>query len=147
MSAVLPWGDFHHLGVATQGIARESAPWRALGYVEEGPVFEDPVQGVAGQFFAGAGPRIELLENLPGSSTLTPWLDAGIKVYHSAYEVHDLAAALERARAERARLIVAPVPAVAFGGRRICFLALRGGWIVELIETALPAQAPAGEAR
>ena len=100
----------------------------------EQAAFADPIQGVQGCFMVGAGPRIELLENLPGADTLTPWLSAGIKMYHLAYEVNDIHAALVWARERRGIVKVSPVPAVAFGGRLIAFVFFRNGLLTEFIE-------------
>lgn len=130
--------EFHHLGYATRGIDREIEPLTLLGYRETGVRFADPVQGIAGCFVEGPGPRIELLENLPGSKTLTPWLDAGVKLYHFAYMVADLERALAWAATVRSRVVAPPVPATAFGGRRICFVMFRNGLLLELIERHLP---------
>jgi methylmalonyl-CoA/ethylmalonyl-CoA epimerase len=125
---------FHHLGYACAALAKDQAQFEQLGYRLEGEPFADPIQGVAGVFLTGPGPRVELLENLPGSTTLDVWLAKGVKVYHFAYEVDDLAAALAWARAQRAVVTVAPVPAVAFGGRPITFVMLRTGLMIEFIE-------------
>lgn len=127
---------FHHLGYATRSIDREFAVLSHAGYGAESLDFEDPIQGVRGRFVVGAGPRIELLENLPGRATLDPFLDAGTKLYHLAYEIDRMDEGLAWARAGRARITVSPVPAVAFGGRSIAFVMFRNGLIVELIERA-----------
>jgi len=133
--AELPEGyEFHHVGYATASLEKERPFFAFLGYRQEGEDFADPVQGVAGCFLVGPGPRIELLENLPGAETLTPWLNAGIKMYHFAYLVADIEGALEWARSQRARVTVAPVAAVAFGGRRISFVMFRNGLMLEFIE-------------
>lgn len=134
---VLPDGyDFHHIGCATTSIEKEQRFFAFLGYSPEGEAFLDRIQGVAGCFLTGPGPRIELLENLPGKSTLTPWLNAGTKMYHFAYKVKDLEQALHWARGQRAKVVVAPVPAVAFGNRRISFVIFRNGLMLEFIEWA-----------
>ena len=52
---------------------------------------------------------------------------------HLALEVVDLEAAIARVVAAGGRLVIAPVPDVAFGERRIAFVYL-GGQITELIE-------------
>lgn len=135
-----PGCSFHHLGYATRSIARERAVFTTLGYRQEGEDFADPRQGVAGCFLTGPGPRIELLENLPGSDTLTPWLGQGARFYHLAYLVDRVADAVAWATAEGARVIVAPVPAVAFGGRPIAFVVFRNLLVLELIER--PAGSP-----
>lgn len=125
--------EFHHIGYATTSLAKERDFFTLLGYRQEGEIFADPIQGVAGCFLTGPGPRIELLENLPGATTLTPWLNAGIKMYHFAYQVGDLQEALAWARNQRARITVAPVPAIAFGGRNISFVMFRNGLMLEFI--------------
>lgn len=132
---VPPGFSFHHLGYACASIARERSAFELLGYQQEGGSFTDPIQAVNGCFMVGAGPRVELLENSEGSNTLTPWLDAGTKLYHLAYEVEaTLDDALRWVKRERARVVVQPVPAVAFGGRYICFVMFRQGLLLELIE-------------
>ncbi len=133
----LPEGaNFHHLGYACASLARDRAQFEQLGYRAEGEPFADETQGIAGLFMTGPGPRIELLENLPGRTTLTPWLTQGTKVYHFAYEVPSMDVALAWARGQRAVTTVKPVPAIAFGGRHIAFVMLRNGWLLEFIEQA-----------
>jgi methylmalonyl-CoA/ethylmalonyl-CoA epimerase len=136
----LPEGyEFHHIGYATASIERERTLLEFLGYRIEGESFADPVQGVAGCFLAGPGPRVELLENLSGAETLTPWIKAGVKMYHFSYLVDDIIAAIQWVRSQRAKIIVQPVPAIAFGGRSISFVMFCNGLMVEFIEKTLPA--------
>lgn len=131
----LPEGfEFHHVGYATVSTSRERAFLESLGYQLDGEPFVDPTQGVSGCFMTGPGPRIELLQNIPGADTLTPWLNSGVKMYHLAYLVGDIHAATGWARAQRARITVDSVPAVAFGGRRISFALFRNGFLLEFIE-------------
>lgn len=92
------------------------------------------MQGVAGCFIVGSGPRIELLENLSGSVMLTPWIEAGVKMYHLAYRVNDLMGALEWGHSQRAKVVVQPVQAVGFSGCRIAFMMLRNSLMLEFIE-------------
>lgn len=125
---------FHHIGYATRSLVREREFFKYLGYMQKGLEFSDPKQGVLGCFLEGPGPRIELLENLSGSDTLTPWLNAGTKMYHLAFQVEDIDHAIDWARSKRGRMTVAPVPAIAFNGRRICFFAFREGPMLEFIE-------------
>jgi methylmalonyl-CoA/ethylmalonyl-CoA epimerase len=132
----LPAGyEFHHLGYATASIEKERELFTLLGYRQEGKTFADPIQGVAGCFLTSRGPRIEILENLAGSSTLTSWLNAGIRLYHFAYLVANLEDAIAWARGLRAKVAVEPVPSVAFDGRRISFVMLRNGLMLEFIES------------
>ncbi|WP_323028820.1 VOC family protein [Castellaniella defragrans] len=128
--------EFHHIGYACRSIDKTRIPFEGLGYRQEGGCFVDPIQGVAGCFLIGRGPRIELLENLEGSETLTSWLDAGVSIYHLAYLVGRLEEGIEWARRQRGKLIAQPAPAVAFGGRLICFVMLPGRFLIEFIERA-----------
>lgn len=130
--------EFHHLGCATTSIERERGLFEAMGYQQEGELFIDPSQGIAGCFISGPGPRIELLENLPGADTLTPWLTAGVKWYHLAYEVGDMNRALDWARSHGGKVIVQPVPATAFKGRHISFVMFRNKTMLEFIHKAAP---------
>lgn len=131
----LPKGfEFHHVGYATASIQRERTLFESIGYHQEGPAFVDPTQGVAGCFLRGPGPRIELLENLGASDTLTPWIKAGIKMYHFAYWVDDIEMAIDWAKLLRAKVTVSPVPAVAFDGHLISFAMLRNGFMLEFIQ-------------
>ncbi|MEP7063563.1 MAG: VOC family protein [Betaproteobacteria bacterium] len=126
---------FHHVGVACADIESEAARLAPLGYAREADVFTDPRQGVRGVFLVGQAPRLELLEPLHGANggVLAPWLKQEIKLYHLAYETTDLAMSIERLRGERAKLVVPPIAAVAFGGRAIAFLMLANRMLVELI--------------
>jgi methylmalonyl-CoA/ethylmalonyl-CoA epimerase len=125
---------FHHLGIACRDITRESATWTALGYAPEGAPFDDPVQGITGCFFTGPGPRLELLMPLGASTVLDPWLTGGSRPYHQAFEVVDIDAHIAELEELGGRVMVDPVPAVAFDGRRISFVMLRNLALIELIE-------------
>ena len=125
---------FHHIGYATQEIQRELTVFEEIGYKKCGFEFIDEIQGVKGCFLEGDGSRIELLENLPGHSTLTPWLTSSIKAYHFAYFVTNIAEAIEHCKSKKALLISNPSSSVAFGGRLICFMMLRNRQLIELIE-------------
>ena len=87
-------------------------------------------------FLGGQSPRLELLESLGSTDVglLSPWLKEDTKLYHLAYLTRNLAQAIERIRAARAKLVVEPVPAVAFGGRDIAFLMLPNRILIELIQ-------------
>ena len=125
---------FHHLGVATRRIARERRVWEAIGYSQEGEAFSDPIQQIAGIFLAGPGPRLELLEPLPGSLVLHGWIERGVKIYHHAFEVASVPNSLDELLSLGARVVVEPVSAAAFGGRRISFVTLPSMNMIELIE-------------
>lgn len=130
--------SFHHLGFACKDIDVEKNKFLMMGYSQEGCFFEDAHQGVKGCFLVsgnGSGsPRIELLENLPGSTRLNPWLDNGSPLYHMAYVVEDIDLAIEWARNNKGKVVSAPYPAVAFDMKSVCFVVFRGGFMIEFIE-------------
>ena len=127
---------FHHVGCATTSLEVEREFFGIFGYEDEGPVFTDELQGVRGCFLAGPGPRVEILENLPNSDTLTPWLTSGVKYYHFAFLVPDVVTAQAWARAKGAKGIVDPRPAVAFEGRLISFVMFRNRALIEFIQSS-----------
>jgi methylmalonyl-CoA/ethylmalonyl-CoA epimerase len=129
--------EFHHLGYATHSVQKELVQFTAIGYIQEGPSFADPMQGVSGCFITGAGPRIELLESLPDAQILTPWLEAGIHFYHMAYLVDSMEEAMRWVVKQRARVTTPPLPSVAFSGSKIMFAMLRNRSLIELIERPL----------
>lgn len=131
---------FHHVGMVTPDVEACAALYRALGY-ETSETFHDPLQKAAivlcSRPHHAAEPLVELVAPEDPSSPVAGWLKrlrAG--AYHTCYEVADLAAAVEHLRALDFAALTTPVPAVAFGGRRIVFLfsALTG--LVELVESS-----------
>ena len=126
----------HHLGVACRNVAADSAGLERLGFVREGEDFDDRRQGIKGRFLVGPGVRFELLEDLPGSNTLAPWLASRVRIYHQAYLVDDLDSSLARLLAAGARITRPPLPAVAFGGRRVAFAMLPELMLIELVESS-----------
>jgi methylmalonyl-CoA/ethylmalonyl-CoA epimerase len=124
---------FHHVGLACLDLDSESRRLATLGYVAEGKDFNDPIQGVRGRFLNGGGPRLELLAPLTKAGVLSPWLKAGVKLYHLAYQTPNLDAELARMRSEGAKVVVPPVPAAAFEERKIVFLMMPNMLLTELI--------------
>jgi methylmalonyl-CoA/ethylmalonyl-CoA epimerase len=127
---------FHHTGIACRDLDREVRWFGNLGYDPEGSVFTDPLQGIKGQFMLLGGARIELLESLPDSHVLDPWLAHGSPLYHFGYEVSDIAKAIDLLSASGAKVVSEPKPAVAFDGRQVAFLLRSNKMLVEVIESA-----------
>ncbi|HEX8916046.1 MAG TPA: VOC family protein [Humisphaera sp.] len=135
--------EFHHLGVAVADMAAAVRDYRELfGYeVRSGP-FDDPVQRVTVCFLgrpaaaagAAAEPEIELIAPLGDDSPVRRLLKAGGGAYHTCYAVADVDAALRRARETNCLVVSGPVPAVAFGGRRIAWFYTPARQLVEVVE-------------
>lgn len=133
---------FHHVGVAchAEAFARgtERQNLDLLGYYPEGEEWLDEQLGMRGQFMvggSGAGaPRVELVAPYGEQSPVKSWLRKGVKLYHLGFMATDLSAEIERLRAQRAKLMFPPTPAVAFGNRRVAFVMLPNFLLVEIIE-------------
>jgi methylmalonyl-CoA/ethylmalonyl-CoA epimerase len=125
---------FHHIGLACASITEEGAHFSKLGFTQEGALFEDPLQKIKGCFMVLGPFRIELLEPLSGDSPLQTYLRRGVKMYHQAFLCADLSTQIDSMTRKGAQVVVPPVPAVAFGGRKISFLMLPNLLLVELIE-------------
>jgi methylmalonyl-CoA/ethylmalonyl-CoA epimerase len=125
--------EFHHLGVACERIDDETEFWTGLGYRAEGEPFVDGEQGIRARFMTGGGPRIELIEALEGSQTLSPWLKRYTKFYHMGYFAEDFDTAFEEVRSRRAVVLRAPVQSTYFGAR-IAFLLMPNSAVIEIME-------------
>lgn len=129
------FGEFHHTGMAAREFEASISLLGSLGYELEHESFIDEHQGVLGQFMILGNHRVEVLADLPGHSTLVPWLKQGELVpYHFGYLVNNLDSAILDVQGVGMRLIREPRPAVAFHGRRIAFLASRSRLLIELIQ-------------
>jgi methylmalonyl-CoA/ethylmalonyl-CoA epimerase len=125
--------SFHHLGVACPSIAGARAAYEVMGYQLEG-TFTDDIQGVTGEFLTGPAPRIELLQDLPDRSNVAPWISRRLPtVYHYAWLVPEIGAALDLVTERGARPLSEPQPSTYFGGP-IVFAMVKGKTLIELIE-------------
>jgi methylmalonyl-CoA/ethylmalonyl-CoA epimerase len=100
-------------------------------------VSEDPIQQVRVVFLdlPGSGDvKLELISPLTTTSPVARVLKLGGGLHHLCFLVPDLAGQIVKMKAERAFLIRPPVPAVAFGGRRIAWMRTREKLLVEYLE-------------
>ncbi len=133
----------HHLGVATTDlVAAQTFYQDVLGFQLESGPFDDPIQKVRVCFLRRTAHDdfvIELITPLDTASPVNGYLAKGLGAYHICYEVTDLEAAQAEMRAKKCLPISAPVPAVAFGGRRIAWWFTPTKHLIELVETQSPA--------
>lgn len=126
--------EFHHIGVAVKNIIREVPSYALLGYKPEGEIFVDQLQGVRGIFISANGqPRLELLENIENSDTLSKQINQGQRMYHTAYCVENI----EKWRGYFIRnrgKVLSPIKKSTYFGKGICFIILPNMAIIELIE-------------
>ena len=127
----------HHAGYVTASIAESVDEYvKATGLVWDGKIIHDPLQMV-NVTFLGSGDgqaMIELVEPAGKRSPVNQFLSAGGGLHHVCMEVSDLAAHIESSRAAGCTLVRVPLPAVAFGGRKIAWMKTASGALIELLQ-------------
>ncbi|MCB9664486.1 MAG: VOC family protein [Alphaproteobacteria bacterium] len=129
---------FHHQGLALKRGDKGALTFlSALGYTHGDEVY-DPLQDVRVRMCTHATlPDVEIVQPGERPGPLDRWLKHNDEiVYHLCYETSDREAALAALDAVGLRVfeLVAPVPAVLFGGRRISFHRVYGFGVVELLD-------------
>jgi len=129
----------HHIGFVVHSIQESAESFaRSLGATWDGNIVFDPVQKVHVTFFQGHNPTdplIELVEPGGPESPVSQFLKRGGGLHHLCYEVKDLDAYLGFCRSVGTIIIRPPVPAVAFGGRRIAWGVTRKRLLMEFLES------------
>lgn len=134
----VPRGSFHHVGfvvasidTSVRGIAK------SVGAEWDGIITHDPLQSVRVAFLRpkeGRDPLLELVEPAGEKSPVMTFLKRGGGLHHLCYEVDKLVEQLERSRANGGLVVRPPVPAVAFGGRRIAWFYSKEKLLIEFLE-------------
>jgi methylmalonyl-CoA/ethylmalonyl-CoA epimerase len=129
----------HHIGFVVFSIQESAEPFAlSVGATWDGKIVFDPVQKVHVTFFQGhnpADPLIELIEPGGPESPVSQFLQRGGGLHHLCYEVKDLDSQLRFCKAVGTRIIRPPVPAVAFGGRRIAWGITKKRLLMEFLES------------
>jgi methylmalonyl-CoA/ethylmalonyl-CoA epimerase len=103
----------------------------------EGEIIHDPIQQVRVAFFSPADPRnpvFELVEPAGEGSPVKAFVKKGGGLHHVCYEIDDLESGLAEARDVGFVIVSNPVPAVAFGGRRIAWIVSKRRLLMEFLE-------------
>lgn len=124
-----PGARLHHVGVAVKAIGSAATGLEPI---------HDPTQRVRVAFADVYGLRVELIEPAADDAPIARSIQRGQQLVHLCFEVDDLEGALRSARQQGCPTIHAPVPAVAFGGRRIAWIFHRALGLIELLEGATP---------
>jgi methylmalonyl-CoA/ethylmalonyl-CoA epimerase len=126
----------NHVGLAVPNIqAFLDKTMPLYGELARGPMIVNERQQVRELCLTDGATTVELLEPLADGSPLRSFLRRNPSggLLHLALDVVDLDASIARVTAAGGRLLVGPVPDVAFGERRIAFVYL-GGQVTELVE-------------
>jgi methylmalonyl-CoA/ethylmalonyl-CoA epimerase len=131
-----------HVGVAVPTLGPTTEMMSKLfGYrVISGP-FDDPIQKVSVNFLTTTEDdvaEIELIAPLTEDSPIKAMLAKnGGGAYHLCFETSDIDKALEHAKSNGCIIVSPPVPAVAFGGRRIAWIYTSSRQLFELVEASI----------
>jgi len=128
----------HHVGFVLASIEESAGSFaRSLGATWDGNIVFDPLQKVRVTFLGGTtgtDPLIELVEPAGPGSPVSRFLEQRGGLHHLCYEVEDLESHLAFCKSVGTIVIRPPVPAVAFGGRRIAWALTRKRLLVEYLE-------------
>ena len=117
---------FHHIGLSVKSIDTLLPNIKPI---------TDPIQKVKVAFIKLQGTTIELLEPLDETSPIYNNLKNNNKLCHICFEVSNIDNAIKNGQKEGFSIIQKPVPAIALGNRKICFLFHRDYHIVELLQS------------
>lgn len=127
----------HHVGYATAEIEPMVETYvRRYGYERSTEIIHDPQQTALVQFLKlpGEATYLEFVAPDGPGSKLTAAAKRGGGLNHLCYTAGPLEAAIDHLEASGMKLISDPKPAVAFAGRRICWLLGADQLPVELVE-------------
>lgn len=134
----LALGNFHHIGFVVASIQDSVQIFLDSLQAEwDGMVFHDPNQAVRVTFLHGKHPGhpvLELVEPAGEKSPVIPFLKRGGGLHHLCYEVDGLEDQLALSRAQGGLVVRPPLPAVAFGGRRIAWVYTKNKLLLEYLE-------------
>lgn len=128
--------NVHHYGLATKSIEKSIKVFLTLGYKTCSDIIFDPLQGVNLLFLKNENDHlIELVEPAQDENPVSKILaKQSSSLYHICYEVADFDLKIDELKKQRFAQIISPTPAIAFDGRRICFLYNPALGLIELLE-------------
>lgn len=126
---------FHHIGIACYDIEKSARFYISQGYSKTETVY-DRIQNVNICFCEGEGGCVELISPKDNTSPVCKNLQKnGVSPYHMCYETTNLEDTVLELKKQKFLMVTKPAPAVAFGGRRVCFLFNKDVGLIELVES------------
>jgi len=127
----------HHVGYATKDIQSSAETYIArFGYELSTGIIHDPTQTALVQFLQLPGDRtyLELVAPDGPRSKLSSTVKRGIHLNHLCFIAGPLEEAIAHLEETGLKLFSDPKPAIAFAGRRICWLLGADQLPIELVE-------------
>jgi methylmalonyl-CoA/ethylmalonyl-CoA epimerase len=135
-------GRLHHVGFVVPSIAEVAEEFaRSIAGAWDGRIILDPLQGARVSFFRGPNPTdalVELVEPVDENSPVSKFLKRGGGLHHLCYLVEQLETQLQYSRSTGSLVVRPPVPAAAFGGRRIAWVYTKAKLLLEYLESESP---------
>ena len=134
----VPRGNFHHFGFVVSSIEKAAPSFaESMALDWDNSTIHDPNQGVLVSFLSGrnrADPLVELVEPADEKSPVSTFLKRGGGLHHVCYVVESLDTQLRESREKRSLVVRPPLPAAAFGGRRIAWVYTKEKLLIEYLE-------------
>ena len=125
----------HHIGYAVKRMDRAIPVMQKLGYTV-GPVIHDEMRKIDISFCEFDGYRVELVAPAGMDSPVQGILKSvGNTPYHICYTSDNYEEDLRNLTTVGCKIIVEPMEAVAFQGKKVCFLYSLGIGTIELAES------------
>ncbi len=129
---------FHHIGIACYDIEKTSSFYISQGYTKTETVY-DSVQNVNICFLNPPCTEkkgcIELVSPKDDTSPVCKFLQKnGVSPYHICYEVKDLEETITELKKQKFIIVKKQTPAIAFGGKMICFVFSKDTGLIEFVE-------------
>ena len=130
--------QLHHVGYVVASVESSVAEYtKSSGLVWNGRITHDPLQMVRVAFLQSAGDgtaMIELVEPAGRRSPVNSFLARGGGLHHICLEVDELTAEIEAMQRSGGTLVRVPLPAAAFGRRKIAWIKTSAGQLIELLQ-------------
>lgn len=125
---------FHHIGYLTNNINDSLKNFKFLNYKKDGIIVKDNLLKVKIQFLKNSNNLIELVKPDKNNYGLIDILNKKNYAYHFAYKVKNLENSIKFLK-KKFKIIINPIPAKAFKGKKVAFLKIKDGFIIELIQS------------
>jgi methylmalonyl-CoA/ethylmalonyl-CoA epimerase len=129
--------EFEHIGVAASSIKECLNILGNLFELKEIPeIYEDTLQNIKISFINLAGAKIELIEPLDSNkkSPVDNIIKKNMSYYHLCFRTGCLEKTVSQLLEKGAVEVIKPIPASAFGNRKIAFLYVKHLGLIELVE-------------